>query len=98
MLAYSRDKFFIIERIVTTTIEDSNAVILNPTFPLALQRRCPLRYNEQSDNYRATYDSKTKTVVFYLGVQQCFGVVYHESTTLRRVYFAKQTRLSVVNS
>ena len=22
-----------------------------------------------------------------LGVQQCFGVVYHELTTLRRVYF-----------
>ena len=22
----------------------------------------------------------------YLGVQQCFGVVYHELTTLRRVY------------
>ena len=25
----------------------------------------------------------------YLGVQPCFGVVYHELTTLRRVYFAK---------
>ena len=24
-----------------------------------------------------------------LGVQQCFGVVYHELTTLRRVYFAR---------
>ena len=24
----------------------------------------------------------------YLGVQQCFGVLYHELTTLRRVYFA----------
>ena len=25
----------------------------------------------------------------YLGVQQCFGVVYHELTTLRQVYFAR---------
>ena len=25
----------------------------------------------------------------YLGVQQCFGVVYHELTTLRHVYFAR---------
>ena len=25
----------------------------------------------------------------YLGVQQCFGVVYHELTTLRWVYFAR---------
>ena len=25
----------------------------------------------------------------YLGIQQCFGVVYHEFTTLRRVYFAR---------
>ena len=24
-----------------------------------------------------------------LGVQQCFGVVYHELTTLRQVYFAR---------
>ena len=24
-----------------------------------------------------------------LGIQQCFGVVYHELTTLRRVYFAR---------
>ena len=24
-----------------------------------------------------------------LGVQQCFGVVYHELTTLRLVYFAR---------
>ena len=24
-----------------------------------------------------------------LGVQQCFGVVYHELTTLRRFYFAR---------
>ena len=25
----------------------------------------------------------------YLGVEQCFGVVYHELTTLRQVYFAR---------
>ena len=25
----------------------------------------------------------------YLEVQQCSGVVYHELTTLRRVYFAR---------
>ena len=25
----------------------------------------------------------------YLGVQQCFGVVYHELTTLRQVYFTR---------
>ena len=25
----------------------------------------------------------------YLGVQQCFGVVYHELTTLRQVYSAR---------
>ena len=24
-----------------------------------------------------------------LGVQQCFGVVYHDLTTLRRVYFGR---------
>ena len=28
-------------------------------------------------------------VIGYLGVQQCFGVVYHELTTLRQVYFAR---------
>ena len=28
-------------------------------------------------------------IMCYLGVQQCFGVVYHELTTLRRVYFAR---------
>ena len=27
--------------------------------------------------------------VVHLGIQQCFGVVYHELTTLRRVYFAR---------
>ena len=30
-----------------------------------------------------------ETIIIHLGVQQCFGVVYHELTTLRRVYFAK---------
>ena len=29
------------------------------------------------------------TIEFDLGVQQYFGVVYHELTTLRRVYFAR---------
>ena len=36
-----------------------------------------------------------------LEVQQCFGVVYHALTTLRRVYFARAAFgncLSVVNS
>ena len=28
----------------------------------------------------------------WLGVQQCFGVVYHELTTLRRVYFARAAK------
>ena len=28
-------------------------------------------------------------LVHELGVQQCFGVVYHELTTLRRVYFER---------
>ena len=40
----------------------------------------------------------------YLGVQQCFGVVYHELTMLRRAYFvrtalaarAKQTVLALL--
>ena len=27
--------------------------------------------------------------IFDLGVQQCFGVVYHELTVLRRIYFAR---------
>ena len=44
--------------------------------------------------------------VIKLGVQQCFGVVYHELITLIQIYFAraalaahaKYTRLSVINS
>ena len=32
-----------------------------------------------------TFDIEDKQ----LGVQQCFGVVYHELTTLRWVYFAR---------
>ena len=37
--------------------------------------------------------------IHYLGgfrVQQCFGGVYHELTTLRRVYFARAAKAVVV--
>ena len=30
----------------------------------------------------------------FLGIQQCFGVVYHELTTLRQVYFARASALA----
>ena len=38
---------------------------------------------------RTKYPVKIHVVNIDLGVQQCFGVVYHELTTLRRVYFAR---------
>ena len=33
--------------------------------------------------------------MLYSGVQQCFGVVYHELTTLRRVYFARAAKTAL---
>ena len=60
------------------------------SYKIKTQFSFPL-YTLISDLYYAENPIKIEHTVpeMYLGVQQCFGVVYHELTTLRRVYFAR---------